>query len=240
MALKEGRCINCGSFLFLDPKMPEGHCFFCDCVFKNEEAFRALTNPEEFEFPNEPQPKYEGPSLTPAQVQRGPVVPVVSRSAKKTTPADDYVLPEKKVPKLKIPVKSILIMLAVAIVIVGIFAAIAVPTIVKRDARRLHIGKIFASSIPMEIDVDKDLLIQNLGCTSAVVVLKEDVTLDEGIELFHKYCDARAEILEIEDGSFAKTRKPVTLRVATPSGGYLIDKPSDEAALKTTAVTILK
>lgn len=240
MALKEGRCINCGSFLFLDPAMPEGHCFFCDCVFKNEEAFRALTNPEEFEFPNEPQPKYEGPSLTPSQVQRGPIIPAVSRTAKRMTPADDYVLPEKKVPKLKIPAKSILIMLAVAVVIVGIFAAIAVPTIVKRNAQRLHIGKVFAASIPMEIDVDKDLMIQNLGCTSVVVVLKEDVTLEEGIEIFHKYCDARAETLEIKDGSFAKTRSPVTLRVATPGGGYLIKKPSDEAALKTTAVTKLK
>lgn len=240
MALKEGRCINCGSILFLDPQMPEGHCFFCDCVFKNEDAFRASTNPEEFTFPNEPQPKYEGPSLTPSQMQRGPVVPAVNRTARKAAPVDEYVMPEKKVPKLKIPLKTILIMLGVAVVIVGIFAAIAVPTIVKRNAQSLQIGKVFAASLPMGINVEKDLLIQNVGCTSATVILGKDVTLEESIEIFHKYCDARAEVLEIEGGSFDKTRKPVTLRVATPGGGYLIKQPGDEAALKTTAVTKLK
>ncbi len=240
MALKEGRCINCGSILFLDPQMPEGHCFFCDCVFKNEDAFRASTNPEEFTFPNEPQPKYEGPSLTPSQVQHGPIVPAVSRTARKVTPADEYVIPEKKVPKLKMPLKAIVGSLIVAVLIIGIFAAITVPTVLKRDAQRLEIGKAFASSIPLEIDVENDLLIQNIGCTSATVILGKDVTLEESVDLFNKYCDARAEVLEIKDGSFAETRKPVTLRVATPGGGYLIKQPGDEAALKTTAITELK
>ncbi|MGI6508697.1 MAG: hypothetical protein ACOX4A_10100 [Saccharofermentanales bacterium] len=240
MALQEGRCINCGSILFLDPKMPEGHCFFCDCVFKNEDAFRAAAHPDEFTFPNEPQPKYEGPSLTPSQVHHGPIVPAVRQSSAKVAPVDDYVIPEKKVPKLKIPVKAVLMMFVVALVVVGIFAAIAIPTVSKRNDQQKQIGELFVASLPVEINVEDDLQIQNVGSTSAVVILKEDITLEEGVDFFNQYCDARAKVLKIEDGSFDKTRKPVTLRIATPSGGYLIKNPSDEAALMTTAVTKLK
>ncbi len=240
MALQEGRCINCGSILFLDPKMPEGHCLFCDCVFKNEDAFRAAKNPEKYTFPNEPQPKYEGPSLTPSEIYRGPIVPAVRQSAKKVASVEDYVLPEKQVPNLKIPLKAVLMMFAVALVVVGIFAAIAIPTVAKRNDQQKKIGELFAASVPIEINVDDDLQIQNTSSTSATIILGEDITLEEGVELFNQYCDARAKVLEIKDASFDKTRKPVTLRIATPGGGYLIKQPSDESALTTTAVTKLK
>lgn len=242
MALREGRCINCGSILFLDPKMPEGHCLFCDCVFKNEDAFRAATNPEEFTFPNEPQPEYKGPSLTPSQVFQGPIVPAVRQSGTKAAPVDDYVLPEKKIPKLKIPGKAIIAMFAVVLVVIGIFAAIAVPTVAKRNDQQKRISEVFTSSLPDEISIDseRDLLIQNIGCTSATVILGADITPEEGVKVFNNYCDARAEVLEIDTASFAKTRKPVTLRIAMPSGGFLIKNPNDEAELTTAAVTRLK
>ncbi len=239
MSLKEGCCVNCGSILFLDPKMPEGHCLFCDCVFKNEDAFRAATNPEEFTFPNEPQPKYEGPSLTPSQIQRGPV-PTVAKKAAKSEIVEEYTIPEKKVPKLKIPMKAILVMVAITVVIVGIFAAITVPLTMKRDSQQEKIADLFVASLPVKINKDKDLIIQNMGSTSASVVINENLTLEESVALFNKYCDARAEVLAIDNQTFAKTRKPVTLRIAMPEGGYLIKQPADEAALTTTAVTKLK
>jgi len=240
MALQEGRCVNCGSILFLDPNMPEGHCFFCDCVFKNEDAFRASTNPEEFTFPNEPQPKYEGPSLTPVQMQHGPMPVFEKKSGAKKEVADEYVLPEKKVPSLKIPVKTIFLMIGITAALIGIFAAIAFPTINKRGKQQKEIADLFAAELPVEINKENDLVIQNMGSTSASVVLSKDLTLEESVGLFHKYCVVRAKALGIEDMTFAKTRKPVTLRIATPDGGYLIKQPADEAALLTTAITKLK
>ena len=93
MPLKEGKCINCGSLLMLDPSMPKGHCPFCDCVFDNEEAFRAFQHPEEFTFPNDPQPPYTGPSLVPLPYQRGPVM--FSQGAAAVKKKDDFVLPKR-------------------------------------------------------------------------------------------------------------------------------------------------
>ena len=63
-ALKEGLCVNCGSLLMLESRNEKGHCLFCDAVFDNKEAFRAKAEPDQFTFPNEPQPPYEGPNLS--------------------------------------------------------------------------------------------------------------------------------------------------------------------------------
>ncbi len=64
MALKDGRCPNCGSLLALDPNAEKGHCLFCDAVFETRGRLK-LPETRCYEFPNEPQPKYEGPSLNP-------------------------------------------------------------------------------------------------------------------------------------------------------------------------------
>ncbi len=238
MAIKEGRCINCGSILFLDSDMPQGHCLFCDCVFDNEEAFRANEHPEEFTFPNVEQPKYEGPSLTPVQYQRIPVfqAPAVSTSPEKVV--EDYILPETKVPSFKIPLKSVLLIMGVAALVIGLFLAIAYPVMGKREKRQTAIIEEFIARLPYEVDKEKAISVHEMGGTDVILVLDEELTAEDSIELFNTYCDVRADVLSL-DGSFKKTRKPVTFLVAAPAGGYLIKEPADEAALTPAFVKVL-
>lgn len=232
MALKEGRCVNCGSFLFLDPDTPKGHCLFCDCVFDTEDAFKANENPELFTFPNEEQPKYEGPSLSPGRNRRGPVVtappvPVTPVETKE----ESYELPQSKVPDLKIPMKSIILYSALTLIVLGILAAVAFPLIAKRNHRQAEILDRFADRLGYQVDKGRDIRIQEMTGTEVVVVLPEKITAEEGLDLFNLYCEIRAEVIELQDTSFKKVKSPVTLRIATPDGGYLIDQPADEAQL---------
>ncbi len=239
MAIKEGRCVNCGSILFLDTDAAKGHCLFCDCVFDNEDAFRAQTHPEEFTFPNEPQPKYEGPSLTPAG-QRGAPVAVVPRATKAPIKVkDDYVMPETKVPDLKIPMKAVAVIAAISLLIVVIFVAVAFPLVAKRDRQHNAIIEQFSKKIDFALDKEKDIIVHEMKSDEAIIVLPEDISAEESIAIFHDFCDIRADVLEVADRSFTATRTPVSLRIVTPDGGFLIKHPADEASLNTDALKIL-
>ncbi|HZK29347.1 MAG TPA: hypothetical protein VFD19_03920, partial [Clostridia bacterium] len=186
MALKQGRCINCGSILFLDPAMPQGHCLFCDCVFDNAEAFRAQEYPDEFTFPNEKQPVYEGPSLFPAQMQRGPVIIAPKTDLPVSVPEkkEEYVLPKTKVPSLKIPMKNIILFVAITAVVVGLFSAVAFPLIARRNAQQTEIMDRFTSELALDIDKTKDITVQELTSTNVILVLPQAITAQESIDLF--------------------------------------------------------
>ncbi|HPX93675.1 MAG TPA: hypothetical protein PK646_04955 [Bacillota bacterium] len=240
MAFKEGRCINCGSLLFLDPDTPKGHCLFCDCVFDSEEAFKALENPELFTFPNEKQPEYQGPPIAAGRPRRGSAVtaqPAAPVTAEKKE--DGYQLPESKVPSLKIPVKVIVLYSALTVAVLGILSAVAFPLIAKRNHRQAAITDSFVSKLSYTLDKEKDIRVQGMTGTDVVLILPEDVSARESIELFDLYCQVRAEVVDLKDTSFESSKRPVTLRIATPGGGFLIDRPADQAALNPDALTHL-
>lgn len=239
MAIKEGRCINCGSILFLDTDMPKGHCLFCDCVFDNEEAFRAHREPENFSFPNEPQPKYEGPSLTPAQVARGPVMAPVPAAARKEAVVDDYRPPQTKVPSLKIPLKTVALLVGISVLVVAIFLAVAFPLTAKRGKQQEAIVDRFIAGLPYTIDKERDISVHEMGSTDVILVLDEKISAQDSIDLFNRYCEIRAEVLDLDKSSFKKTKSPVSLLVASPGGGFLIQEPEDEASLTPAAIKIL-
>ncbi|NLZ67057.1 MAG: hypothetical protein GX910_05360 [Clostridiaceae bacterium] len=229
MPLKEGKCINCGSLLMLDPSMPKGHCLFCDCVFDNEEAFRAFEHPEEFTFPNDPQPPYTGPSLVPLPYQRGPVV--VTQSAAAVKKKDDFVLPKKDIPDVRIPRKVFFSIVGIALAIAGIFSAITIPMMNRKKAQYTKISERFVEVVNQPITSEKNLAIHNLSHNRVILVLHEDISDDEGVRLFNEYCDIRADVLDMKDRSFKSTREPITFRIAMPSGDLSINNPKDEAAI---------
>lgn len=229
MPLKEGKCINCGSLLMLDPSMPKGHCLFCDCVFDNEEAFRAFEHPEEFTFPNDPQPPYTGPSLVPLPYQRGPVV--VTQSAAAVKKKDDFVLPKKDIPDVRIPRKVFFSIVGIALAIAGIFSAITIPMMNRKKAQYTKISERFVEVVNQPITSEKNLAIHNLSHNRVILVLHEDISDDEGVRLFNEYCDIRADVLDMKDRSFKSTREPITFRIAMPNGDLSINNPKDEAAI---------
>lgn len=212
MALKEGRCTNCGSILFLEPKNEKGHCLFCDAVFDNSEAFRANLAPDQFTFPNEPQPKYDGPNLDPR-----PSVAVAAPShrpavQKKTTPAFEPKV--TSIPDAKIPPKAKILAVGIMLAVLLVMAAILVPLIVRRDAGRKAIREAMEPALS-GVDWDKHVSLLNMKNDYMIVSLPEAVAESEAKQLFAKFREARTE--KAGDGS-AK----VTLRLVSPQGGFVV------------------
>lgn len=231
MASKEGRCINCGSIVFVDPKLEKGHCLFCDCVFDNDQAFEALEHPEKFEFPNVPQPKYQGESLQPAMPGRV-VAPQVVQPA--PVRREEKFEPQvTSIPKLTIPAKSKLIMFATFLILIGIVCAILIPTIRKRDSQHKAIKEKMIAGLADYQANEESVDVQNLHSDSCVLVLDRAISRDEAVELFDLYGKVRAEAMGIDTNDFAQTYRPLSLHISTPEGGYRIEEPETQEALET-------
>jgi hypothetical protein len=227
MALKEGRCLNCGSILFLDPKSEKGHCLFCDAVFDNKEAFLAAANPSAYEFKNEEQPPYEGPNLDPRPVYTAPVMPVATKRPAAREP--EFVSKVEKVPELVIPQRKKMILIGATVLVVAVFLAIFLPLTLRRDRQREEIRDAFAvrlSETVGAVDLETNFNITNQNNSQFILSLTAAVDEAKACEIYETYCEVRSEAMDID----AKDRYDgVSMRLVTPDGGYLFhDNPVSE------------
>ncbi len=232
MALKDGRCPNCGSIVHLESSAQRGHCLFCDMVFDNATAFSIAANPQGVVFPNETQPPYEGPSL---DVRANGIA--VKSSQKQVQPPPKkanipaYVIKENKLPDLKLSGKTKLKFYGAAIGLIAIIVAIALPLTISRDeARAKLLAALPALSSAFTIDPAANATIRYQGNDYVLIATGEPVTKPAAIAFFKAYCEKRAEILNIDLNSDA-VYSQVTIKLATPDGGWLISQPQNAAAL---------
>ncbi len=253
MATREGRCKNCGSIILVDTKKDQAHCLFCNCVFPKDEAFAILENPDQYTFPNDPQPEYKGPQLSPTA--KGGVVsfsntPVKSTVKKGNTAraneVEPYQVTQKKIPDLRMKPKLRLLISIGCLVLVGIFLAVTIPLKMQREARKESITQALASHLEKlpsvektSLTVGKDFDIQRNDNSLVTIVLPE-AQKEDVVQLFKDFCQIRADELSLEQTDIKHTVNNVTLKVLTNSGGYQIDRPADledatlEAAIKET------
>lgn len=217
MALKEGRCINCGSILFLDPKNEKGHCLFCDAVFLNSEAFRANQDPDSFAFPNEEQPPYDGPNLDP-RPQVAAAAPVARPTVKKET-VPDFVPTVNAIPDAKIPKRAKIIAITSLIVILAVFTAVFLPLTLNRDRNRTAITESFAETLDADVDITTSLSIINLDNGFVQLALPSGVEQTEAESLFDAFVEVRANVMSLSGDDVAEG---VELEVVTPEGGYRV------------------
>lgn len=223
MALKEGRCVNCGSILFLDPKNEKGHCLFCDAVFLNSEAFRAEQDPGSFAFPNEEQPPYDGPNLDP-RPQMAAAAPVARPTVKKeTVPA--FVPTVNAIPDAKIPKKAKIIAITALVVILAVFTAVFLPLTLNRDKYRTAITESFSESLDPAVDVTTSLSIINLDNSFVQLALPSGIAEAEAESLFDTFVEVRAQAMNLTGDNVAEG---VEMEVVTPEGGYRISVEKGE------------
>lgn len=238
MAIKEGRCPNCGSILTLDDKMDKGHCLFCDAVFDNDRAFEIAADPTGVEFPNEEQPKYEGPSIDPV-LRNTPAAakipaPATEKKAARRAPVPVAAYTHKdpiKLPEVKLTPKKRIQVALVLVIIAAIIAGIGIPTVTKRNTDREAITARFAESITYDINADMAIGIRKVANDYVLVALPEDVDQTKAAEVFRSYCDSRAQVRGESDAGFDKVYGSVTMKLLMPGGGFMIKEPADNAAL---------
>lgn len=234
MTLKEGRCPNCGSILNLDAAADKGHCLFCDAVFLNKDAFEIAENPAGVTFPNLAQPKYEGPSLDP-QLSGQPGMRISQpQPKKKAKPAPPPVYVHKdpiKLPDIRLSRTVKLRILLISVVAILLIAGISVPLIMQRDAARRELLAAMDNIAPFSVDAGNAAAIWHTSNNYLMISAPAAVTEADLIRLFKAFCEKRASILDIDAGDFRKVYGRVTVKLVTPDGGFLIDKPSDQAEL---------
>lgn len=242
MAIKDGRCPNCGSILHLDNTSEKGHCLFCDAVFDTPEALEIAANPAGVEFPNLPQPKYEGPDLQPRS--GGARTPA---KAKSQTPAKKPAEPKAppvvrdpvKVPDFKLDPKTRNRILLIILLILVVTAAIAAPLIMNREAARNQLLEAMPVVSPFAIEVDKDVNIGRSDNSYLLIAASDSVSQEDAIQLFRAYAEKRAEVYGMDLSG--NIYSPVTVKLVTPDGGWMINRPADLAAIEDgTAVKPLK
>ena len=239
MAIKDARCINCGSLIQVDNKEEQSYCMFCNCVFETSEGLRALENPEAFEFPNVEQAEYDGPlaqrnrarTIAPAPAQAP-----APQQRKQEIPFEPKV---KELPVLKIPFRLKLLVIVVLVLAIGILASISLPTIAARNGRHETITARFLQELA-DKNIDEDnISIQNLKSDYVVLVLDEKITEEEAVSIFNQYCAIRADVMKLDQSSFKNTHTAVTLRIATTEGGIEIAEPENESAIAGEALRLL-
>lgn len=242
MALRDGRCPNCGSLLHLDTNSETGHCLFCDAVFPTQNSFDIAANPKGVEFPNLPQPKYEGPVLTNRQAAavNFPVnQPAVRKKQSSKSEPEPYVRKEIKIPDVRIPLKMKILIGIVIIAVAGIFAAITVPLSISRDADRNAILSALPAASPIKVDSTSEAGLRRIDNSYLLVAVGETVTKEQAVALFKAFCQKRAEIRGETAGSADQTYQGNTLRLAHAQGGYLIDSPKAAALDSGEAVKVI-
>ena len=243
MAVKEGRCPNCGSLVHLESNAEQGHCLFCDAVFPNAKAFEIAAHPAGFEFPNLPQPKYEGPSLTPRQgsIANLPVNQPTARKKQAAKPEPEpYVRKDIKIPDIKIPARVHLAIGGFVIAVILIFAVITVPLSIRRDKDRAAILAALPSVSPVAIESESNAALRRIDNSYLMVTIGKPVTPEQAVALFKAYCEKRAEIRGITNGTFDQIYGNATLRLAHEGGGYLIDHPNTSSLASGAAIVVLK
>ncbi len=237
MALKEGRCPNCGSILHLDPKADKGHCLFCDAVFQNSDAFSIAENPAGHTFPNEPQPKYEGPDLrsnqngqAAARPKNKPSQPQPSKP--KPPPPQTYEMKEpEKVPDVRLPSKVKIRLFLAFLVLLLLITGITVPIVMRRDAVRSDLTAAIPSIASFPVNPERDVSIWHVDNDYIMVATEEMVSEDELVGFFKALCEKRASLLAIDSDQFEDVYGSVKLKLVYPEGGYLVTHPESESAL---------
>ena len=239
MALKEGRCPNCGSILMLDPEQEKGHCLYCDAVFDNAKAFDLAENLGDYVFPNEEQPKYEGPDLDPKQYQPRFDVEKLQQSieanqrkqaAKRQNSEVTLELSDQAIPELSMPRRQVARVAGVAILIATIFLAIMIPVSIERDRVKAELSTAYLQDIKLDPEKDAErLLIRGNDNSQAVVLVDGSISEEEAAEYFEKFCQARAKLLDIDPESDA-LYGDVGMEVISTKGSWrIMATPQDPA-----------
>lgn len=229
MALKEGRCPNCGSLLQLDTNNENGHCLFCDAVFTSQKSFEIAANPAGVEFPNLPQPKYEGPALTPRQ-SAAPVfsanVPANRKKQSAKPEPEPYVRKQINIPDVRMSLKAKILITVVILGIAGIFAAVTVPLSLRRDTDRKAILATLPAVSPIALEAESEAALRKMDNSYLMVATGDAVTKEQAASLFKVFCQKRNEIRGTIGASADQSYQGVALRLAHADGGYLIDSPT--------------
>lgn len=230
MALKEGRCTNCGSILMLDPAQEKGHCLYCDAVFEAENAFALYEDATGYVFPNEEQPEYTGPNLDPQQYRarfdqnefnkKIEQAKKLNQLKKEEEPVLN--LSNESVPELKLSTKNKILLISAFALVFVVFFAIMIPRNMERDRVRMDLKENFLAKLVQEHDLAEDnLLIRDNNNSEVVLHLPASPAKEDAAKIYELFCQERANLLP--NLSEEQIYDEVRMQIISRDGSWLID-----------------
>lgn len=230
MAMKQGRCPNCGSLVMVNDAENKAVCMFCNARFTPMRAIEIDANPDEVEFPNETQEDLtdEERELAFASVRSVQVTAPARRQqppARKKKPveagrltAQQKVAMQKKVlvePLVSKKHKTMMIgsIAAVLVVLVAIFLPITINRVSKGNELREQVEAIASYDVPS----DAYYSFRGLKNTSLLLVSPEDVSEADVDAMMAKFKDVRAEIYGLD----AADKQNLELIVNAPNASFI-------------------
>lgn len=218
MATIRGICKNCGSLIIFDDRDELCECVFCNCVFPGKEAIEIMKNPDLVkEFPNEKFDKNEnGKHYYSTPVMPDYVTPAVNRDKLAKSSNDSRTVGKIEFeisPKdVKAPKKTVIIIAASILLIIGIVASVSVPLYKTRTSEykklTANINTIFADVIDVDTSVDDDgysvgYSINGLKAQKLCVLTNDVVSEEQARTVFENYCQERSEVRNDDSDIYA-------------------------------------
>jgi len=236
MAIAEGMCKNCGSLIMLEDREDICECLFCNCVLSVNEAMAIARNPKDREFPNEPMEKrtdIKRHSVTP--VFQDPIPAAVSR-AEKTTAAQKPEVVEYEVSPddVKMPKKTLAVILAISAAFIVLVLAISIPLSVMRSSHREALSEKMPE-VFTEFKVDTrnpegyyvGFYMNGQNNTELSVVTEEKIDEEAVLITFQNYALLRAAEYGIDETDFGACYAPLSLNVYGDGAAFTISVESE-------------
>jgi len=234
MASINGICKNCGSLIVTDDRDAMCECLFCDCVFPTLEAIEISKHPQDYTFPNDPQPKRDGiKRYTAIPVFPDPVAAAVKQastlSAAKPKEKNPY---EVSPDDIKAPAKTLWTVVGIAAAVVMIVALGFLPFYLDRTNRRealtSAIDKVFAdsgytvnTSLTGDYPVGYSINGQNNNLLK-VVTTAEEITLEQLNKTYEAFAALRADEYGYDPAEEDLYYKDIRVEIVAGRGSYII------------------
>lgn len=206
MAIKNGRCSNCGSIIRLGSENDYAVCPFCYAVTDTKLALSIEENPDNYTFPNEPQPE---PSAEQLQLSLIGYKSADSNALKKARIANEAAAKRAKkeakpsaaervaalksepftVPKTTWPQR--LAILAGILVFIGVILALGLPKRTERLEKQKMLKADINKIATFEIKDEKHYYFDGLDNETLMIVAPKAVTEAEALEVYENFKQSR-------------------------------------------------
>ncbi len=237
MAIKSGRCANCGSIIRVDDQQSYGVCPFCRAKTPVDTALAIEQNPSAYTFPNEEQPELTeedeklalvgyhrttNQNLKKAQQQ---VEAAAARAQKKKTPsaAERVAALQSKpieVPKLKF--KQILSLVFGTLLIFGLLAGITLNLYFSRTEKRLALNQHIHEILPFDPVKNTDgFAFSGQSNQHLMAVSPNALNPTTAQQVYDAFKKARADVYGLSPDD---AQSNVTVRLYGKEGGYVVNQ----------------
>lgn len=220
MAIREGRCQNCGSIIKVDEAKDDAVCLFCLAHTAPSTAIAIAQNPEAHEFPNEPQEATEEDralAMQGAGLQVHGTAKVSKPAPKKTkkaglSPAEKVAQSKKELVVPSVARRDLVKVIGASVLLIAVVVGVFLPVTLNRNQKRAELQAQWSELKEGHFQFEGN------GNHRLILVKTEKVDEEGAKMLLSAYKEVRAKVY----GLSSEAQEEVSLKLYTPDGIMLV------------------